>query len=151
MEKERAMVPSLPNARAVARRLLDQSDATIGSQVLAADHVYRDLAVVLSRSFGPLGYHALLARALAQVRSSYPALGAISVHSPIEPWLEGLDAAERAHGAGATIDGVTAVLSAFVDLLARLIGEDMAISLLSQALPDHAQTAGGHRDRRIGA
>ena len=102
--------------------------------VAAGEWVSRALADSLSRWFGPYGYHTLLTRALAQVREAHPAVAAIHVRSPSDPTLAGLAEAAAAHGTSTITDGITAVISAVIELLGRLIGEDMAVTLVEQAM-----------------
>ena len=142
------MPPQSSAARTVAQRLIARADPPTvpggegvsadvpraAAQVAAADRVCRVVADELSRWFGQYGVHALLTRALAEARASHPALATVRVRAPGEPCLEGLADAERAHGAGATSEGVTALLAALIDLLGRLIGEDMAVNLVSEVM-----------------
>lgn len=134
------MVPISPTAYEVARRLLlDATPAGIeglattpSERLIATDRVCRALASTLSRSFGPYGYQALLARALSQAKGEHPVLAAISIRAPLDPCLEGLDEAAEAFGAERATEGVTAVFAGMIDLLGRLIGEDMAVRLVSE-------------------
>jgi hypothetical protein len=130
-----------PAARSAALRLLARERAAKGlgtpaDRLTIAEGVGRALATTLSRWFGPYGYHALLARALADALLTHPVLGSVRVQSPADPTLVGLADAATAHGIDATIEAVTAVLATTVDLLARLIGEELAMNLVEQAMPD---------------
>jgi hypothetical protein len=103
--------------------------------VAAADDVCRQLAHQLTRWFGPFGHHALLSRALTQARSEQPALDNVRIRSAAEPSLEGLEESMERYGTDATTDGIVAILMALIDLLSRLIGEDMALKLIDQSVP----------------
>lgn len=130
------MAPNPPAARALARKLLaSATPAPPGdpeSALAAVSRVVRRLATELSRWFGPYGHHALLTRALVEARGDHPVLRSVLVGEPAEPYLVGLADAARAHGIDATLDGVEAVLAAFVDLLGRLIGEDLALAFVDR-------------------
>ena len=148
------MTMNTPRAQNVARRLFSNSELSpatggdrgsddTGHTVAAAEQAARQLGDALTRWFGPYGYHALLTRALVEARSEHPVLGAVVVRSPLEPFLDGLADGARAHGNAAMIDGVTTVLTTVMELLGRLIGEDMALHLVEQSLsavaPDAAR------------
>jgi hypothetical protein len=136
------MAPLSPVALSAAHRLLSRGRAAAVAQeashgpLAVAEMVGRQLATTLSRWFGPYGYHALLTRALADALRSHPALGAVRVKSPTDPAIVGLADASAAHGIDATMEGVTTLLATMVDLLGRLIGEDLAMNLMEQAVPD---------------
>jgi hypothetical protein len=135
------MAPNSPAARRVALRLLANGRApgTAASErpdpVAATDEMFRRLAGELTRWFGPFGYHALFSRALAEARSHHPALDNVRIHSANEPSLEGLAESIARYGTDAVTEGIIAMLMAFIDLLIRLIGEDMALKLLDQPAP----------------
>lgn len=139
------MHPTSPASRAVAERLLALAGAPNDAQpatpdpVVGAERVERALAATLSRWFGPYGYHALLTRALAAARPAHPALAEVRVRSPADPTLDGLSDAARAYGGQEALAGFTSVLAAVTELLGRLIGEDMAVHLMEQAVrePSH--------------
>lgn len=138
------MPPPSPAATAVARRLLARAaaPASDGSETSGASHDPLDdrvavavlalarVAEILARWFGPHGYHALLTRALAQARAAHPALAAVRICAPLTPLLDGLPEAAQAHGASVVTAGVAAVIAGVVDLLGRVIGDDMARHLL---------------------
>src|SRR5688572_14897495 len=135
-----------PKMREVALRLLTRSESTgLGEGILdsaaGAGHAFRLLAIELSRWFGLYGYHALLTRALTEARREHPVLATIQVRSATEPWFEPFPEAAGTHGDGPAIEGWVAVLTGLLDLLGRLIGEDLAVKLVSQAMtkraPDH--------------
>jgi hypothetical protein len=141
------MAPNSPAARRVALRLLARGGApgaaaSEGSDPVAAtDETFRRLGGELTRWFGPFGYHALVSRALAEAKKDHPALDDVRVHSAQEPTLEGLAESIARHGSDAVTEGIIAMLMAFIDLLCRLIGEDMAFKLLDQPVPLHGPEA----------
>ena len=132
--------------REVALRLLTRSESTgLGEGILdsasGAEEAFRLLAIELSRWFGFYGYHALLTRALVEARREHPVLASIKVRSTTEPWFEPFSVADGTHNVDATIEAWVALLTGLLDLLGRLIGEDLAVKLVSQAMtkraPDH--------------
>jgi hypothetical protein len=101
----------------------------------------RHLSAELSRSVGSYGYYALLARALAAARADHPVLRAVRVVAAPTPELAGLADAARAHGAGAAVAGAEAVLATLIDLLGRLIGDDLAVTFIDQTILAIARAA----------
>ncbi len=93
------------------------------------------LADELTRWFGLFGYHALLSRALAEAKRSHQALDDIRIRSATDPCLERLPESVERYGTDAVTEGIIAMLMALIDLLSRLIGEDMALKLLDQPVP----------------
>jgi hypothetical protein len=151
------MTMTTPRAQNVARRLFmnpglsattggDPGSDNTAQTVAAAEQATRQLGDALTRWFGPYGYHALLTRALVDARSAHPVLAAVIVRSPLEPLLDGLADGARAHGNAAMTKGVTTVLATVIDLLGRLIGEDMALNLVEQSLPAVAPNAARQTD-----
>lgn len=146
----------MSRASALPEAAVDPRDAAVAppssdapDPVRAAEEVFEDVADSLSRALGPYGYHALLARALTKARLAHPALAGIRIRSAMEPYLDGLHGAASEHGLGALSDGLHATLAILVDLLGRLIGEDLAILLVSEAISD--ESAGGNGPKSTGA
>jgi hypothetical protein len=110
--------------------------------------MFRAMGSTLTRWFGPYGYHALLARALAESRRVHPALAAVSVQGPTDPRLEGIANAAARYGAAATVDAVTDVAASVVELLGRLIGEDMAATLIDAVAPELPNAGGSLVDSK---
>jgi hypothetical protein len=133
------MTPNSAAARELAERLLasggPRPPAEEGAGPLAAaGRVDRHLAAELSRWFGPYGYHALLTRAIAQARTEHLALAMVRAGPPETPSIDGLADAAQAHGAPATLAGVTAVLATLIELLGRLIGADLAMTFIDRTI-----------------
>jgi hypothetical protein len=95
----------------------------------AAERMCTQLRVGLGRWIGAMGYRALLDRALGLVRAEHPALGGLSCHGEEEPAVAD---AVRAHGAAEVAAGMIAVVAVLIDLLGRIIGEEMALRLVEQ-------------------
>lgn len=126
-----------PAARQTARRLISARrsglagrDSAARAAAAACDDLYREL----SRWVGPDGCHALFMRALAQARTEYPALGQVQLHARSEPYIDGVAEAIMAHGDPATAEALESMLVHLVELLGRLIGDDMAMKLIERSL-----------------
>lgn len=126
-----------PPARQIAHRLinsrrLEQAGGHTGARAAAAacGHLYRQL----SRWVGPDGCHALFTRALAQARTEYPALEQIQLRARSEPYIDGVAQTIMAHGDAATAEALESMLGRLVELLGRLIGDDMGMRLIERSL-----------------
>jgi hypothetical protein len=124
-------------ARETARRLIarEQSGGTAPVDAAPAEQVVRRLSDDLVEWFGPYATHALFTRALARARAEHPVLAAVRVGAPAKPNVEGLADSARTHGVGATAAAAVGLLAALVELLGRLIGDDLAITLVEQSVP----------------
>lgn len=134
--------PDQSGARQIARRLISLGGAeqrgsrTAPQAVFAAgEYLYRDL----SRWLGPDGCHALFRRALAEALTDYPVLGQIQLRARSEPYLEGVAETIMAHGAAATAEALESMLVRLIELLGRLIGDDMATKLIEGSLAEPAR------------
>jgi hypothetical protein len=96
----------------------------------ACDHLYWGL----SRWVGSDGCHALFTRALSQARTDHPALGQIQFRARTEPYIEGVAETIIAHGDAATANALESMVVRLVELLGRLIGDDMATKLIERSL-----------------
>ena len=145
-EEAGSVRPPSPTAEAIAGRLVAAPDEPEPghrgrSRLDASVRAVGDLAEILTRWFGAYGYHALLARAVAQARRTHPALAAVTEGEPLAPALGGLDEAAAAHGVEAAADGIQAVLTAVIALLGRIVGDDMVMYLV-EPLMDVTAPAG---------
>ena len=110
----------------------------------AADRVCTQLRVGLSRWVGADGYRALLGRALALARPEFPPLAGLS--------CEGGDGAEatsavRTHGPADVTASVVGLVATLVDLLSRIVGEEMAARLVEQSgAPRLAESPGAETE-----
>lgn len=73
-------------------------------------------------------------RALAQARAEHPALGKIQLRARSTPYVDGVAESIMAYGDAATAEALDSMLARLVELLARLIGDDMAIKLIERSL-----------------
>jgi hypothetical protein len=125
-------------AEELARRLLaleTPAEDVPEAVVSAADRVCGRVSANLSRWFGLDGTNALFARALVRAQADHPALATVRYARHATACLEGLAESARIHGADAAADGVAAILTALIDLLGRLIGQDIAMRLAEQGVP----------------
>jgi hypothetical protein len=139
-----------PPARQIARRMIDNhrseregGDTAARAAAAACDNLYREL----SRWVGPDGCHALFTRALAETRTEYPALAQIQLRARSEPYIDGVAETIMAHGDPATAEALESMLVRLVELLGRLIGDDMAMKLIeqSQASSEHGDGPSDNR------
>jgi hypothetical protein len=113
-------------------------DSRARAGAAACDDLYRDLA----RWVGTDGCHALFTRALAEARTESTALGQIQLRPRSEPYVDGVAGDIMAHGDPAVAEGLESMLVRLVELLGRLIGDDMATKLI-----DRSMAASGSGDR----
>ena len=124
-------------ARQIARRLIrGRRAASIGdgssarAAAASCDHLYQEL----SRWVGADGCHALFTRALAEARAEHPALAQIHLQPRSEFYIDGVTEAIMKFGDSATTEGLESMLARLVELLGRLIGDDMAMKLIERSL-----------------
>lgn len=140
-----------PTSLQIARRLLAR-EAAPGSEAepekagAALQRTCARVSETLRDSMGEDGRNALLVRALARTEAHHPALKNICRLNEGGIQLDGVVASVEAHGVAAVTAAIEALLAALVDVLARLIGEDMAIRLIDNDGPrsrtgDGAQSA----------
>ena len=123
-----------PTATEVARRHWARAAGdtnTLEEVAAAAERTCTQLQAGLARWVGTEGYRALIDRALLLARAEHPALGSLSCHGGDEPVIT---AAVRAHSAAEVATGMVALVAALVELLGRIIGEEMAVELVNQAV-----------------
>jgi len=86
-------------------------------------------------------------RALAQAQLEYPALAQIQLHARSEPYIDGIAETIMAHGDPATAEALESMLVRLVELLGRLIGDDMASKLIDRSLAasEHGDAPSGNK------
>jgi hypothetical protein len=116
-------------ATEAAQRLWARESAGAGDTASAVTRICGGLDHGLSRWIGAEGYRALLRRALEEERT---------VQSPFATlqW-DGNDgdriaAAVKQHGAHETVAWLVSLVASLIDLLGRVVGEDMAVQLIEQ-------------------
>jgi hypothetical protein len=110
--------------KVVVRAEFARSDA--GSHSDLAQRIVARLYQQLGRLIGPAGFDVLLARALVLARRAHPFLAGITAGPG--GTLAGLDAVAR-DDAGHE-EAATVIASHFIELLVRLVGEDLAMRLV---------------------
>jgi hypothetical protein len=98
----------------------------------------------LCDSVGDEGCSALFSRALARTESEHPALKEIRNLNNGTVHLDGVVASVEAHGVAPVATAIEALFATLVDVLGRLIGEDMAMKLLDHDLPVPSPDGGVH-------
>jgi hypothetical protein len=112
--------------------------ATPAEMAAAAEPGFARLRAVLTRWIGSEGYRALVDRALAQARAEHPAVAGLQCQGGD---VGGVAAAVGARSAAEVREGIVALVARLVDLLSRLIGEEMATRLLEQAWAESGHPA----------
>jgi hypothetical protein len=105
---------------------------------VAASRICDQLYWDFSRWIGTDGCHALFARALARAQHDHPALNDIHLGRS-DSCLDGVAESVQAHGASAVAEGLEEMLVALIELLGRLIGDDMASKLIEQSVARDTQ------------
>jgi hypothetical protein len=135
--------PSSETAPEVARRLWSRAVGQSGGPeeiAEASDRMGTQLRAGLGRWIGTDGYRVLLGRAVVLARAEHPAVASISGLGGDEPATA---AAVRAHGADKVAAGLVAIVAALIELLGRIIGEEMSVRLVEQiGLPSPRAVAG---------
>ncbi len=121
--------------------------AKASSAALAVDELYRSL----SRWIGADGCHALFTRARAQGQGEHPPLDMLQVQARSKPYVEGVAETIAEYGEAATADAIESMLVRMIELLGRLIGEDMATNLIERSLPEPALDRAVPEKRRVRA
>jgi hypothetical protein len=138
-------------ARDIADRVLARGGAAASTDdsADAAEQTFAWVHARLSRWFGAYGAKALITRALVRAQEMHPALSSVTVSTTEAAPLTGFAASIRNHGEASVTAGIADVLAALVDLIGRLIGEDLAMSLFEQNRPA-AATDGSEPPPRAG-
>jgi hypothetical protein len=109
----------------------ERLDASAPEEMAAAtEQGCARLRAGLTRWIGSDGYHALVDRALEQARMGHPALAGLQCQAGD---LQGVAAVVGVHGAAKVREGILALVALLIDLLSRVIGEEMAVRLVEQA------------------
>jgi hypothetical protein len=113
-----------------------------------AERICAQLQTGLVRWVGSAGYRTLVDRALELVRPEHPALGKMSCNGNDG---EEIAAAVRVHGSAELTAGIVAFVATLIGLLGRIVGEEMAVELVKQAVAASPRAAsnmetGGGRD-----
>jgi hypothetical protein len=139
----------VPAAQEIVRRLISsrphgqqRGDISARAAAAASDSLYREL----SRWVGPDGCHALFTRSLAESRPQYPVLEKIQLRARSDPYIEGIADSIMARGDPETAEALESMLVRLVELLGRLIGDDMAGKLIDRTFGDSEQRSDDTRE-----
>jgi hypothetical protein len=116
--------------RVVAREIDPQGNGKPAIAAAALERACRRVTDVLYDSMGEDGCNALLARACARAVPAHPALQDIRPLNGGGLRLDGIVALMTNRSTGEVTSAVEAMLAALVDVLGRLIGDDMAMRLI---------------------
>jgi hypothetical protein len=129
--------PGHSPARRLARRLIEarrsgqsESESPARAAATAADGLYREL----SRWVGLDGCYALFSRSLSQARTSFPSLAQIEIRARSQPHIDAVAETIMAQGDPAVAEALEFMLEQLIELLGRLIGDDMARKLIERSL-----------------
>lgn len=137
----------------VARRILARDSlarahgtgsATAETAILALQRSCTRVTDALRNSMGDAGCAALLARALARTEGAHPVLKDLHGRADEGIRLDSIAASANAHGVESVTAAIEALIGAVVDILTRLIGDDMVLRLLEHDGPQ-APARGGVR------
>lgn len=133
-----------PTSRQIARHLLTR-DVSQPDPAMIGAALQRTCVRVsenLRDAMGEAGRNALIARALARTEADHPALKSIAGPGGDGIQLNGVAASVDKHGVAEVTAAIEGLFAAIVDLLVRLIGEDMAIRIIDTDVPK-PRTSGG--------
>lgn len=123
----------------VARRILardalapenETGSVTPETAIFALQRSCIRVSDALRNSMGDAGCAALLARALARTEQAHPVLKDLHGRADEGIRLDRIAASAEAHGIESVTAAMEAVIGALVDILTRLIGDDMTTRLL---------------------
>ena len=142
----RDFTPS-PKAMELARRALarDAVSKRVDDTEFPGAALQRACALVsenLRDAMGEAGCTALIARARARTEGDHPALKKLQRVNEGCLHLDGVVESVEAHGIGDVTAALEALLAALADILIRLIGEDMAVTLINREAPSKRNSGG---------
>ena len=135
----------------VARRILARDalapghgtgSATPETAILALQRPWMRVTDALRSSMGDAGYAALLARALARTEAAHPVLKDLHGRGDEGIRPDALAASADAHGIESVTAAIEALIGALVEILTRLIGDEMTMRLLDHEGPQPPRGAG---------
>lgn len=125
------------SAHAVAHQILAREIAAVGASSAvdtahAAERAFQGVSGNLTRWVGPDATHALFARALVLAQRQSPALHAVPPPTRSALLLDAVAAHGGPHDNTAVIDATGMILTTLIELLGRLIGDDLAVRLVAE-------------------
>ena len=131
----------------LARRLLDHDTAPgTNDPEVASVGLRKTCARINSSLRNALGgdaADALLVRALTRIEAQHPLIADFRRSSEGNISFDALVQSVDRHGVGPVTVAIEALLAALIDILARLIGEDMTVRLIAADVPPLPPTNGG--------
>lgn len=127
-----------PSARELARQILERDlqrvDAPTPVNVAAAaERAFHRVSNGLAHWVGFEGTQALFTRALALAQSRDHSLKAVPPPTRSALFLDTLAENAKPDDGAAVLNGVTVIMTTLIELLARLVGEDLAVRLVAEA------------------
>ena len=141
-------------ARQLAKKLVDSETGSGRSDVArayAAARAGEELYRALSRWIGSDGCHALFTRARAQEQSANRPLDSLQLSPRQDPYITGVEDSIEEYGDDGTAGAIESMIVGMIELLGRLIGVDMATSLIERSLSEFAHDNPGSDNRRAKA
>ena len=135
----------------VARRILARDapapghgtgSATPETAIPALQRSCTRVTDALRDAMGDAGCAALLTRALARTEGAHPLLKDLRSRADEGIRVDGIPASAAAHGIDEVTAAIEALFAALVDILIRLIGDDMTIRLLDHDGPQPPRRGG---------
>ncbi len=121
------------SARVLSRRIVERELAgRAGPAEIAAgiEGVFRQLYQIMATVIGPLGFQAVLTRAVHLTRRDYPGLGACEIACGDTFVMRGISEMIEREGADQAGAAAVALLDHIIALLCSFIGEDLTLRLL---------------------
>jgi hypothetical protein len=139
-----------PNSVELARRLLAQDlEPGISNPELVAVGLRKTCArtsAALRNVLGADGCSALLVRALARTQGRHPLIADLRRSSEANVSFDGLVKSVDEYGVVPVAAAIQALLAALIDILVRLIGEEMTVRLIAaEAAPQSAANGGASK------
>ena len=124
--------PQVDAPASFARRLVERElVGANGHEAAVLSSLVEQVHIGLSRWFGPYGALALMTRALRRARPAHARLAGVVVSATTTPHLAGWSDAEAPAEAEVMAEATIAVLDSLHQTLTRLIGDDLAETLLA--------------------
>jgi hypothetical protein len=125
-------------SRLIAREAGAASDSNAAAM---AANVIQRITADLCHFLGSDGCDALLMRARSQAQAAHPSLKNITIVALPDPSVQGVPESIQAHGVAETAAGLESTLVSLIELLGRLIGDELAMKIVDQdraegGLPD---------------
>ncbi len=127
--------------RLIPRERAPDDDAAAAAAHDACERVFRELSIWM----GTGGGVALLGRALVEARAQHPILAEIHADEQSKVALKGVTESIKAHGGAELVQGLESLLESLIGLLGRLIGYDLAATLVERSALNDSAEAGNFR------